>query len=115
MEEIDSIKLLTYNIKERVLETNQLRYELNNLDRDIEKAKQIIDYDIAFNKELKNAEQRDVQRKADYKLDEDLQQMLDNRNNKSKELKDCEALLEYLRNLFKVDIILLSELEKGDQ
>lgn len=102
---------LAEDIQTCALEVNELRYELNQLDRSIEELKLPIDYSIAFDKDLKNGEQREVQRKLNYEENDNLQTKIDLRSDKNKALKDKEVRLEYLRNLLKLDLALPRNLE----
>lgn len=104
MDKVKELKDLAHSAETCALKISEIKQEMNELDREIEKLKHPIDYSIVFNKDLKNAEQRDVQRKEDYEQNIDLQDKIVKRDNMSKSLKDNEANLEYIKNLLKIDL-----------
>jgi len=93
---------------------NHYRKELADLDRKINKLKNVIDREVAFDKELKNAEQRDAERKAKYYENEEIENAVTQREEKYKQIKDLEADMEFYKNEISLSLKLL-DLREDDR
>lgn len=109
MNTTDSLKNLAQEIKEEFERYNSLRVELSDLDRHIEKLRNDIDYEVVFNKDLKNNEQRDAEKKAKYYENKNLLEVIRERDEKYRQSKDLEANIQYYRNLLSIGMKRLEE------
>lgn len=85
------------SLKEKALERKKY---LAHLDKSIEDSKQPYIYEVVFNKELKNKEQRDAELDRQLKENEAYQHLLQDRFDTYYELKELEVQIDYKERLY---------------
>jgi predicted RNase H-like nuclease (RuvC/YqgF family) len=94
----DSLK----DLKEKALE---LKKTLAQLDKSIEETKQPYVYEVVFNKELKNKEQRDAELDNQLNANESYKSLLEERFDTYYELKELEVQIDYKERLYEASKI----------
>lgn len=105
---------LTDIVHETAQEVNNKKYEATQLSEQLESQKLQTDYDIAFDKNLKNSEQRDVERRSQYEADDRLQSLSNQLSELNYQIKDLEVKLEYYRNKLKINLATLRTQQPDD-
>jgi chaperonin cofactor prefoldin len=83
---------------------NSMQHDLSSLNQSIEEIKAEINYEVAFDSDLKNAEQRNAERTRQYLANEELQQHQQKKKDLVYQKADLEIELEYYRNLLNIKL-----------